>query len=374
MKARWVPHDLRDEVVDFLNLWSSKTGIALLSLLSWLGLGTSKFYDWRKRYGKANEHNSHIPRDHWLMDWEKKAIVDFKQAHPLNGTRRLAFMMNDAGVVFVSPRTVHRVLSTAGLIDSKSSRTSSKGKGFSQPERAHKHWHVDVSYINICGTFYYLCSVLDGYSRSILHWDIREQMKEPDVEMIIQKALDRFPGEKPRIITDNGPQFISREFKEFVRLCGMDHVRTSPYYPQSNGKIERWHGTLKEECIRVKPVESLEDAKRRTKEFVGHYNNERLHASIGYVTPNDKLAGRADEIQKRRDEILALAREKRALMRRGIIPLPEGGYGNAGERPEQPTGHGKQSKASGTGPPAFRAGSAKPQGVWGTESPGTKIV
>ena len=95
---------------------------------------------------------------------------------------------------------------------------------------------MDVSYINLSGTFYYLCSVLDGYSRLIVAWDIKESMKTEDIEIVLQKAREKYPKANPRIISDNGPQFIAKEFKEFIRISGMTHVRTSPYYPQSNGK------------------------------------------------------------------------------------------------------------------------------------------
>ena len=164
--------------------------------------------------------------------------------------------MLDADVVAVSPSSVYRVLRDAGLIKAHNSKPSTQREGLPAAAAAHEHWHVDVSYINVAGTFFYLCSLLDGYSRFIVHWEIRESMTEADVETIIQRARERFPGERPRIISDNGPQFIAKDFKEFIRICGMTHVRTSPYYPQSNGKIERWHKTLKGECIRVKtPLE-----------------------------------------------------------------------------------------------------------------------
>ena len=198
-------------------------------------------------------------------------------------------MMLDADVVAVSPSSVYRVLREAGLIKSHKYKPSLKGKGFVQPLRPHEHWHVDVSYINVAGTFFYLCGLLDGCSRYIVHWEIREGMTEAEVETIIQRGREHFPGEHPRIISDNGPQFIAKDFKEFIRICGMTHVRTSPYYPQSNGKIERWHKTLKGECIRVKTPLSLEDARRIVTDFVAHYNEVRLHSAIGYVTPADKL-------------------------------------------------------------------------------------
>jgi transposase InsO family protein len=104
-----------------------------------------------------------------------------------------------------------------------------------------------VSYINIAGNCYFLTSVLDGYSRFIVHWEIRESMTERDVETIVQRALEQYPDEKRRIISENGPQFIARDFKEFIRLESITHVRTRFYYRQSNGKIDRWHGSVKQE-------------------------------------------------------------------------------------------------------------------------------
>jgi putative transposase len=219
-------------------------------------------------------------------------------------------MMLDRDLVAASPASVYRVLKNAGVLR-RGGMPSRKGTGFVQPLLPHEHWHVDVSYINIKGTFYFLCSVLDGCSRFIVHWDLRERMLEADVEAILQRARELHPGATPRIISDNGPQFIARDFKAFIRLCGMTHVRTAPFYPQSNGKIERWHKTLKAECIRPKTPLSLEDARRSVTEFVRHYNTVRLHSAIGYITPQDQLEGRAEQIFADRDRKLAAAREHR---------------------------------------------------------------
>jgi transposase InsO family protein len=157
--------------------------------------------------------------------------------------------------------------------------------------------------------------VLDGYSRFIVHWDLRESMTEADIEITLQRAREKFRGAKPRIISDNGPQFIARDFKEFIRISGMTHVRTSPYYPQSNGKLERWHKSLKSECIRPGTPLSIEDARRLIHSYVEHYNNVRLHSAIGYVTPMDMLAGRQTEILATRDRKLEEARRQRRVHR-----------------------------------------------------------
>ena len=281
----------------------------------WLGLALSKFYSWRTRYGKANEHNAQVPRDHWLEDWEKQAILDFERQYPVEGYRRLAFMTLDEDVAAASPPTVYRLLKQAGRIGQGPPPNPRKGKGFDQPDGPHRHWHTDISYLNIAGTFYFLISVLDGYSRYVLHWEIREAMRETDTELVVLRARERFPNEHPRLITDNGPQYTARDFKEFIRLMGMTHVRTSPYYPQSNGKQERWHGTIKRECIRPHVPLSLEEARRLVSRFVEHYNHVRLHSAIGYVTPADKLFGLEPVIHAERDRKLEAAREQRRLAR-----------------------------------------------------------
>ena len=192
-----------------------------------------------------------------------------------------------------------------------------------QPLAPHEHWYIDIAYLNVGGTFYYLCSVRDGASRATLHFEIRESMKGEEVELILQRAREKYPAAKPRIIRDNGPQFVARDFKGFIREAGMTHLRTSPYDPQSNGKIERWHKTLKGDAIRVTPPASLAEARRVVERFVAHYNGERLHSAIGYVTPNDVLAGRQKEIwaarDRKLDEARALRAQRRAEARREVM-------------------------------------------------------
>jgi len=279
--------------------------------VGWLGIATSKFSRWNGRLGTPNRHNAPIPRDFWLEDWEKAAIVAFHDRYPLEGYRRLTYMMLDADVVAVSPSSVYRVLKAAGLLSPRKGKPSKKGKGFEQPLQPHEHWHIDIAHIKICGEFFSLFSILDGYSRYVVHWEIRERMTERDVETILQRAREQFPAARPRIISDNGPQFIAGEFQQFIRLCGMTHVRTSPYYPQSNGKIERWHKSIKGECIHVKTPLSLEDARRLVAAYIEYYNTVRLHSAIGYLTPADKLAGRGESIWTERKRKLAEAEARR---------------------------------------------------------------
>jgi transposase InsO family protein len=312
----WVAHDKRDNVVDFVNCWTEKTGIKITQLVVWVGISLSKFNEWKNRYGKVNEHNAWISRDTWLEEREKKSILEYYKQHQDEGYRRLAFMMLDDDVVAVSPSSVYRVLVNVGVMRKWDRKLSKKGTGFVQPLRPHDHWHIDVSYINICGTFYYLCAVLDGCSRYIVNWEIRESMKEAEIEIILERAKEKYPDVKPRIISDNGPQFIARDFKEYIRISGMTHVRTSPFYPQSNGKIERWHKTIKQESIRAHCPLNLQDARRIVEEFVVYYNTIRLHSAIGYIAPQDKLMGLEKKIFAERDRKLNEARQWRAEKRK----------------------------------------------------------
>ena len=286
-------------------------------LIDQVGLAVGKFYDWRKRYGAANRHNGKVPRDFWMLEWEKQKILDFQLLYPDVGYRRLTYMLIDADVVAVSPASVWRVLGDAGRMRKAAPPGSTKkGTGFEQPVAVHQHWHIDIAHINIHGTFYYLCAVLDGASRFLIEWDLRESMTESEIEVLLERAKERFPDARPRVISDNGPQFVAKEFKNFIRISGMTHVRTSPYYPQSNGKIERWNGTIKSECIRPGVPLSLADAKRLIEQYVAVYNEKRLHSGIGYVTPKDMMDGKRVEIHAARDRKLEQAREQRALAER----------------------------------------------------------
>jgi transposase InsO family protein len=318
---RWIPQKLRDEIVEFALRYSKKTGLPLSRLIRWIGIGQDRFYQWRNRQGRPNGHNAPIPKSHWLEQWEREAIIAFYLEHQEDGYRRVAYMMIDADIAAASPSSVYRILKYAGLLNNSTNKESKKGKGFHQPSKPHKHWHIDVSHINIAGTFYYFSGIIDGYSRYIVHWEIREAMKEIDIEIILQRAREKFPDASPRIISDNGPQFISIEFKKYIRIMGMTHVRTSPYYPQSNGKMERFHQSLKVECIRPRTPVSLEDARKVVASYVDHYNDVRLHSGIGYIAPRDMLEGQAEKIQQEREQKLIAAQARRQANYRCLNPV-----------------------------------------------------
>jgi len=291
--------------------WSSKTELPQNFFLKHLSLSAQKFCDWKKRYGSINKHNGYLPRNYWLTDEEQKKIIKFYQNHESDGYRRCSYMMIDQDIVAASPSAVYRALSKAGVLRSRYTEKSLKGTGFQQPSEAHEHWHTDISYVKINKVFYYLVCVLDGYSRSIIHWDIRESMQDLDIHLVQQAAVEKHPDKAPRFITDRGSQFSGREFKGFIKQHGLTHVMTSPYYPQSNGKLERFHYSIKNECIRKRVPFDLEQAKRVVTEYIRYYNQERLHSAISYITPMDKLNGNEKAIFEIRDQRLEKARRER---------------------------------------------------------------
>lgn len=281
-------------------------------MLKAIDLSWPRYRDWKERFGLPNQHNGKIPRDFWLEPWEVQKIINFKIAHPEIGYRFMTYKMMDDDIVAVSPATTYRILRLNNLISNWNYKSSgSKKKGFDQPLKAHEHWHTDISYINYHGTFLFLIGVLDGFSRLVVHHELRTNMQEYDVEVVLQKALEKYPNENPRVITDNGSQFISNDFKRFLRASNLEHVRTSVNHPQSNGKIEAWHKTIKNECIRKQSFLNLGDARSIVEDYVYQYNFERLHSGIGYITPFDKISGKANEIFKERDRKLEDARKRR---------------------------------------------------------------
>lgn len=305
--------------MDFIHHWQPRTGLTLGVFLRPLDIRHERYHQWERRYGKENEHNRLTPRDHQLLPEERARIVEFYSRNSLEGYRRLTYLMLDGDIVHVSPSTTYRVLIAAGVLTSKVKKPSKKGKGFHQPDAPHRHWHIDITYIKIKGVFYYLILVLDGYSRYVVAWDLRDRMTEADVEIVIQKGAEAFPDAKPRVISDNGSQFIAKEFKVFMAIVGMTHTTTSPYYPQSNGKLERCNKTIKE-FLRTRYLADVEDGKRLVAEFISYYNDERLHSAIGYITPKDKLTGNEQRIFSEREAKLEQARALRKARRQEERP------------------------------------------------------
>ena len=305
--------------MEYITEKQNRTGISSKALLRWLGISRSKYYDWLGRDSLFVSHNGQVPKSHWILQWEKEAIINYAKCHTMEGYRRLTYMMLDEDVVAVSPSSVYRVLKKAGLLNRWNVvSTNMKNRGFTQPDKFNEHWHIDIKYVNFKGTFLFLIAIIDGYTRYIVHHELRTHMQESDVEIVVQRAIEKYPDVKPRLISDNGTQFISKDFASYMRTVGLQHVRTSVMYPQSNGKIERFHRTIHCECLQQKSLINLEDARRQVAEFIEFYNNKRLHSSLYYLTPDDYVENRIEKRLEERRNKLSSAKMNRLFYRNAV--------------------------------------------------------
>ena len=314
MKGIHVKPELKKEILDTLERLKKKTGLPMKKFSEFLNVRLQKISAWNTN-GDPKE-NLNIQKSHWSTPEERKAVEEFKKENMFVGYVRLTWMMIDKNVAFLSPSTVYRILVNVSL-NNKWTKPAGEPKktGFDQPGKVHEHWHTDISYVNFKGTFVYLISVLDGFSRAILAWDIRTTMESFDVQIVLWSACDKWLDVKnpdnPRLITDNGSQFLTKEFKETLKHFSINNVRTSVNHPQSNGKLERFHGTIKSEIIRDMPKFTLEQMKKEIKEWIHFYNYERLHSSLGYVAPMDVIEGRKDSILLERRRKLLEGKQRR---------------------------------------------------------------
>lgn len=306
---------MRDEIVHYIEKMVALTAFSRLELMKLIDVRAGRYYEWKKRLGKFNQHNGKIPKSHWVLPQEREAILEYCKDKLEEGYRRLTYMMLDEDIAAVSPSSTYRILKEGQLLNRWSRSQASEKPGFTQPLYVHQHWHVDISYINILGSIFFLITVLDGKSRYVVAHDLRTHMGEYDVQLVIEQAKERFPAARPRIISDNGPQFVSKDFKEFMRLSGFKHIRTRPYYPQSNGKMERFYGTIKSEEIRRRSYISLADARQRIAEYINHYNTKRLNSAIYFLTPEDVLMDRVEEKLHARQQKLDEAKKRRIQIR-----------------------------------------------------------
>ena len=216
--------------------------------------------------------------------------------------------MIDDNVAFVRPARVYNIMKEYDLVHKwAKNEGEAKKKDFDQPEAPHEQWHTDISYIKVLGVFYYFISIMDGYSRKILDWTLCENMEGINIELLVARVKEKYPEARARIIHDNGKQFISKDFKSFVSLLELYETSARICHPQSNGKLERFHSTLKTEHVRKTPYFGYEDAKEKMAQWIDFYNNERLHGALLYLTPEDYFAGRKESRLAERKEKLHTA-------------------------------------------------------------------
>jgi transposase InsO family protein len=276
-----------------------------------LGIHKSTFYHW---YGKYQDegYDGLAPKQrainsHWnkIPDSHRQKVVEIALDLPELSPRELAYHITDNRGFFISESSVYRILKQRGLITSPAHLLMRADDEFKdKTTRVNQMWQTDFTYFKIIGWgWYYLSTVLDDYSRYIVCWELCSSMTSKDAEQSIESAL-QCTGLKnnnpPRLLSDNGSCYISSNLADYLDSVGMDHVRGAPNHPQTQGKIERYHRSMKN-VIKLEHYYSPEQLKYRLNEFVNYYNNQRYHESLQNVTPADVFFGRDKQILKNRN-------------------------------------------------------------------------
>jgi putative transposase len=293
-----------------------QSSLSVKQTLTRLDIHRSTFYAWLKRYEAggidALEDRKPVLRSAWnkLPEDEQVAIVDLALKKPALSPREIAVTYTDEKERFVSESTVYRLLKAQDLITSPAYILMEAGDKFQHPTtRVNEMWQTDFTYCKIIGWgWYYLSTILDDYSRYILAWRLCTTMAASDVSDTLDDALS-FTGldqvkvkHKPRLLSDNGPSYIASDLADYLDDKGMGHTRGRPYHPQTQGKIERWHRSLKNQIL-LENYYLPGDLEQRIGEFVDYYNHERYHESLNNLTPADVYYGRGQQVLERREQI-----------------------------------------------------------------------
>jgi putative transposase len=287
-----------------------------------LGISRSTFYDWYKHYLEEG-YEGLKPRESkrrtfWnkIPDQERKMVIETALEHEDLSPRELAFHITDNQGWFISESSVYRILKEKGLITSPAWILMAASDEFKdKTTHVHQQWQTDFTYFKIIGWgWYYLATVMDDYSRYIIGWELCRNMESGDAKRVIRRALDKTglqEDKRPRLLSDNGSCYVSNEFKKFIKDEKMGHVKGAPYHPQTQGKIERYHRTMKN-IVKLENYYFPDDLRTRIEDFVDYYNNHRYHESLKNVTPADVYFGRSEQVLTRRTEIKNMTiRERR---------------------------------------------------------------
>ena len=289
-----------------------------------LGIPSTTFYRWYDRYrgGSGLDDRTSSPGRVWnrIPDDVRGQIVEMALDEPELSPRELAVRFTDTRRYFVSEASVYRLLKAHDLITSPAFIVIKAANEFKdKTSAANQLWQTDFTYFKVIGWgWFYLSTILDDYSRYIIAWKLCTTMKTGDVTETLELALEASGCDqadvihKPRLLSDNGSSCISGDLAEWLEGQGMDHVRGAPYHPQTQGKIERWHQTLKNRIL-LENYYLQGDLENQIGTFVGYYNNHRYHESIGNVTPSDAYFGRHTAIIEKREKIKKLTIQTRRL-------------------------------------------------------------
>ena len=278
-----------------------------------LGISRSTFYEWYKRYLEEGyeglKAKESLRRSFWnkIPDQEREKVVETALEKEDLSPRELACHITDNQGWFISESSVYRILKERGLITSPAWILMAASDEFKDKTTyVHQQWQTDFTYFKIIGWgWYYLATVMDDYSRYIISWELCKNMESNDAKRVIGQALDKTnlsEENRPRLLSDNGSCYVSSEFKKFISDEKMGHVRGAPYHPQTQGKIERYHRTMKN-VVKLENYYFPDDLRAKLEDFVDYYNNKRYHESLKNVTPSDVYFGREKEIINQRKNV-----------------------------------------------------------------------
>jgi len=271
-----------------------------------LGISKSSYYRWRQ--GQPDSGNRRRPWNRITLEEDDKILAVARESPDLSSRQLSAWITDNAGFA-VSESTVYRILRREGLVKRQETQLSAANEYHTKTTRPHQMWATDASYFRVVGWgYYYLVTVMDDYSRFILSWKLQKDMSANSLIEVIQEAVDatgmtEVPVEdRTRLLSDNGAGYVSRAFRGYLNLVGIRHILAAPFHPQTNGKLERYHQSIKREVNQV-PYELPGQLERAIADFVEYYNFRRYHKALGNVTPSDVLQGRREQILQRRKEV-----------------------------------------------------------------------
>ena len=294
-----------------------------------INVSRSSFYRWYRAYERDGldglKNHSRSSRKHWnrIPDSVRELVVDVALQQPELTPRELAWHLTDTHEYFISESSVYRILKAHDLVTSPQFVVMSAADAFQNPTRyVHELWQTDFTYFRVVGWgWYFLSTVLDDYSRYIISWRLTTTMTASDVTATLEDALEvagltkAKVHHKPRLLSDNGPCYISKELREWLQDRDMKHTRGAPYHPMTQGKIERYHRSMKN-VVKLEHYYFPWELENAITEWVAHYNHERYHESLDNVTPADVYNGRRNDILDRRSMI-----KSRTLMQRKVQNL-----------------------------------------------------
>jgi transposase InsO family protein len=305
------------------------SNLSVRKTLRQIDISRSTFYEWYKRYqeagyeGLAPKHRTPLQFWNAIPEWEKQRVVEIAREYTEKSCREVAFHITDKEGCFISESSVYRILKAHNLVTSPVYTVISAKDHFEHPtSRVNELWQTDFTYLKVIDWgWYYLLTVLDDYSRYIISWRLCKSMKAEDVKKALEMAIVATGVKhvhvyhRPSLLSDNGPCFISTELKDYLSQYDMKHIRTRTYHPMTQGKIERYHRSMKN-LILLDNYYSPTELEARISEWVDHYNNERYHEAIDNVTPSDRFFGRDKEIlEQRRKTKAETMRQRREIYR-----------------------------------------------------------